>query len=412
MASYDRTVLESMEWREPRVSAAPLVVDDWTLAFRLGCSGKTLWHVVKNQSRFGPRGLYKRFTLKKATGGVRVIHSPSRTMKAFLTQVRARILLPLTKTLGPHVAAYQVGKSTRDAVLLHLHPCPVCAPGDGPHTCSEEIVETEDGGYETRRKGQEECIACRPVPKHDCPRRGVKVHFDLQDFFGSTRRSYVRAYFEEVVGYNHYVSSLLATVMTVTLEGRQGKSHHGVPQGAPTSGDICNLVADWKIDQPLLADLVGSGWTYSRYADDLYLSHPENLSREEVDALVGRVAGTVRRAGYRLNWKKLHVQRPNRRQTHLGLVVNNKVSLPAEHLRQMRATLHNCYRNGFAVEAEKAGMESSSRFVAWLGGRVSYMEMVVPHKAARFRQLLNLAKARHGESKGTVVRFENGVQVE
>jgi hypothetical protein len=387
------------------------VVDDWTLAFRLGCSGKFLWHVVKNQSRFGPRGLYKRFTLPKATGGVRVIHSPSGMMKAFLTQVRARILLPLTKTLGPHVAAYQVGRSTRDAVLLHLHPCPVCAPGDGPHTCSEQIVETKNGGYEVHREGQEECLACLPVPKHDCPRRGVKVHFDLKDFFGSTRRSYVRAFFEEVVGYNHYVSSLLATVMTVKLEGKEGKSHHGVPQGAPTSGDACNLVADWKLDQPLLADLAGTGWIYSRYADDLYLSHPENLPREAVDALVARVAEVVKQAGYRLNWKKLHIQRPNRRQSHLGLVVNNKVNLPAEELRKMRAILHNCHRNGFAAEAERAGKENPARFISWLTGRISYLEMVVPHKAARFRQLFELAKARHEVPRRAVVRFENGVQL-
>jgi hypothetical protein len=416
MASFEVTTLTGIELRRPKIAAAALVVDDWTLAFRLGVSGKLLWHVIQNRNHFGRKDggkkrLYRRFAIPKATGGRRVIHSPSRLMKVFLSQLRARILTPLTASLGPHVSAYRVGRSIRDAALLHLATCSVCAPADGPHTCQEEVVESEAGaGYRVLRSGTDECPACQPIPKHVCPRKGVKIHFDIHDFFGATRRSFVRQYFTEVVGYNFYVASLLADLMTVALEDPKGRVHHGVPQGAPTSGDLCNLVADARLDQPILEAFRGSGWKYSRYADDLYLSHPENLPRERVDEVIERIDRIIRAAGYRMNWKKVRVQRPSRRQEHLGLVMNQKLNLPSDAVRRLRAILHNCYRNGFEREAQRAGKENVERFVSWLRGRVGFMAMVNPQKAARLRKVLSLAMERHAEG-GEGSHQENGERV-
>ena len=293
--------------------------------------------------------------------------------------------------------------------------CSVCAPLDQPHTCIVVVREKTNAttgkkaGFETMRADTATCPACQPTPKHACTRRGVKIHMDLKDFFGSTRRSWIRKYFQDVVGYNHYVSNLLSTAMTVELVSPKGKKRNGVPQGSPTSGDICNLVADWKLDQPVLKALEGTGWKYSRYADDLYISHPKNLSPDAVNQTIQLMDSLVRKSGYVMNHKKLHVQRPHRRQQLLGVVLNQKVNIPLDAYRRMRAILHNVYFNGFEKEAERSRFGKASAFINYLGGRISYMQMVNHHKADRLRQMFDLARTRWKADAPASALFIGGV---
>lgn len=402
MAVYRKTRLEKYSVERPAV--APFVIDDWTLAFRLGFTGKALWYLLNTRS-----ARYKVYQIPKATGGKRTIHDPQPIMKLMLKQIRVRILLPLVRQLGPHVAAYQVGKSTKDAAALHLKDCPVCAEGDKPHTCALSLAgDVVTGRYMVERREAESCPACQPVPKHACTRRGVAVHMDLKDFFTSTRMSWVRNYLKEVAGYNHYAAGLIAQLLTVPIEtvGRDGKRRTvtGVPQGSPASGDICNLVADWKIDQSIIKELTPLGWTYSRYADDLYFSHPKNLPADEVNAMIAQVTALVEKVeerggrkvptGYRVNRKKTRIQRPHRRKAILGIVVNQKLNVPHDQYRRMRSMIHNCIRHGFDSQAERAKKESGGQLIAYLEGRIAYMSMIAPERAAKLRTMLNFALQR------------------
>ena len=388
MGTYRQTQLEKLEYTPTQLPDVPLVIDDWTLAFRLGYKGKTFWYIHNNRER-----LYKIFKIKKSSGGLRTIHNPMPVMRLFAKQLRHKILLPLTARLGSHVGAYQLGKSTKDTARRHLLDCPECNKLDQEHTCTYAVEESGQA-YRILRRNTEQCPACALIPKHDCPRAGVKIHMDLKDFFGSTRRSWIRQYFHEVVGYNHYVSGLLAQVLTTELKDeKSGHIHSGVPQGAKTSGDICNLVADWKIDQAILATL--PDWTYSRYADDLYLTHAKNLPKENVNKVIHEVERLVNNAGYRMNRRKLHVQRPHRQQRVLGIVVNQKVNMPKQEYRRMHAILNNCVRHGFEAEYKRAKKESASQMMSWLSGKVSYYQMVCPTKGTKLRAMYDLAKRRH-----------------
>lgn len=390
MPAYSKTTLERLEVRplQNRPNKLPLIADDWSLSFRLGFRARIVWYALLNRDR-----MYKRHLIKKATGGLREIHNPNKLMRLIGKQLRSRILLPLCEQLGPHVTAYQLGKSTRDAAQRHLHACAVCSDHDQAHTCSLSIKE-EGQKYQVVRAGAEGCVACGPVTPHACTRRGVKLKFDLKNFFGSTRRSWVRKYFHEVVGYNHHASSLLAQLMTVTLvDRRKKKKYAGVPQGSKTSGDICNLVAAHRLD-PLIMRAT-PGWTYSRYADDLYFSHPENLSREEVDATINRIVRAVQESGYRVNKKKLRVQRPHRQQKLLGIVLNNKLNVPAQQYRRLRAIVHNCYTHGFDSQYLKAKQENVNAFKSWLEGNINYVSQISPHKGARLKLVYAAAKQKH-----------------
>ena len=387
MGTFRQTTLEILEIEPHKLNEVPLVIDDWTLSFQLGYRGKTFWYIHNNRQK-----LYKVFKIKKASGGLRTIHNPMPILRLFAKQLRHKILLPLTKQLGPHVGAYQLGKSTRDTAKRHLLACPECDKLDQEHTCTFQ-VEERNAKFRVLRRNTESCPACAKIPKHDCPRAGVKIHMDLKDFFGSTRRSWIRQYFHEVVGYNHYVSGLLAQILTTDLVDEKTKHvHAGVPQGAKTSGDICNLVADWKIDQAILAAL--PEWVYSRYADDIYLTHPKNLPPAEVDKVIHEVERLINNSGYRLNRRKLHVQRPHRQQRVLGIVVNKKANMPKQEYRRMRAILTNCIDHGFEAEFKRAKKDSAGQMMTWLSGKVSYYQMIAPNKGNRLRAMLDVAKKK------------------
>lgn len=376
------TLLERVEVRMPQ-DGLPLLVDDVTLAFHLGLRNKVLWYGLTQRDK-----AFKHHRIPKSSGGLRDVYEPNTVMRAIHERLREKLLLPLVEKLGAHVTAYRPGQRTFDAARHHMAPCAVCEAIEVPHTCE---YKAEQHGTFHRVVASAGCAACvlTPVP-HECPRRGVKVHLDLKDFFPSTRKAWVRQYFHLQLGYSHRVSGMLAHLVTL----RQGKGDT-VPQGGPASGDICNLVTDVRLDTPLLKALEGSGWTYSRYADDLYFSHPQKLSRETVDAFLLQVEAVVKESGWRLNRKKQHVQRPGKQQRLLGMVVNQKPNMPAAEFRRMRALLHSCVRFGFEAQLQRTKKETVGQLHSWLEGKLAYWGSIAPHKAQYLRAQLAQAYALH-----------------
>lgn len=388
MSSFRSTVVESLEVAPRKTfSLIPFhLVDDWTLAFYLGLTGKTFWYAITHREQ-----QYTVSQIPKASGGVRTIHNPSPLMRVIGQLIRYKILAPLCAQLGPHVTAYRQGHSTLDAAKRHLAPCAHCASLDLPHTCGFE----PDASGHVRKINGATCPACQPVPAHNCPRERVKVHLDLKDFFGSTRESWVRQYFHLEVGFSHYVSGLLASLLTVPLFNPQTRqTHAGVPQGGKASGDITNLVANWLLDKPILATLP-AGWTYSRYADDLYFSFSGPNAAADVGALLSVVKSAVRKSGYRLNDKKTSVQRPHKQQRLLGIVVNKKINISKGAHDRMRAILHHCLMRGFSLSADENGFATPGELCSWIEGTIGYYEYIAPKRGRALRARYNQAVAAH-----------------
>lgn len=389
------SLLERLEVRAPasREKGPPLLVDDWSCASQLETTAPFLWVLAKS------RGPYARsFKVKRAGGGSRTIYPHPPKMRRIGEHLRLRLLRPLCRDLGSHVGAYQPGKSPVDVAKEHVYACPVCEKADGPHTCEMALTSTVDG-YRIARTSQDNCAACQPVPPHTCSRRGVKVRLQLRDLFRSTRSANVRRYLREVAGYSPRVCHLLARLMTVPMrDPRKKAKYRGVPQGFITSGDLCNLVADRLIDQPLLAAL--PGWRYTRTVDTLYFSHPDNLPSPAVDALIAKVVEVARRSHYRVHTKTVHVQRPNRQQKVCGVVINQRVNVPRTEYRNLNALLHNCVKQGFEAQLKRSRKTTLRELHDWIRGALARMDQVAPHKARRLRLVYEHACATQ-EATGT-----------
>jgi len=358
---------------------AHAIFDDCGLAFLLGFRNKVLWYVITQKKE-----QYHVYYIPKKNGQKRIIHAPSPLMKVMLRQFHTKILVPLQRDLGEHVTAYRRGISTRMAVSAHVPQCSICD--------ALPVSET--------------------APTHKCPRKGTYINLDLRDFFHSTRRSWIRRYFNEVIGYNHFVSDLMANLLTVSdiPNRRYGTTHQredekqfysGVPQGSPASGAICNLIADWILDRPILdyldelniqMGLAGEWrWTYTRYADDLAFTCGENLPLTEKRKIVAKLMNICHRAGYAVNKRKTRISSSYYRKQLLGIVFNRHPNIPREEYISLRSLTYNCLAHGFDTQYLRAGKESPAQLQDWLRGKVNYAMQVNPERGARLRENFDAA---------------------
>ncbi|MCB1505573.1 MAG: RNA-directed DNA polymerase [Hyphomicrobiaceae bacterium] len=162
--------------------------------------------------------------------------------------------------------------------------------------------------------------------------KALVIRLDLVDFFPNTQADRVLEYFRSI-GWNRRAAQLLVKLTT---------NNRHLPQGAPTSPRLTNLV-NYKMDARLLAmarKVGGTDATYTRYADDLTFSVAHEGEHTSRDIIRG-ASTIVRDTGYLLHRKKkTHILRSHQRQTVAGLVVNDKVDLPRETRRWLRAVEH------------------------------------------------------------------------
>ncbi len=164
----------------------------------------------------------------------------------------------------------------------------------------------------------------------------VVIKMDIKDFFPNTTADRIERYFRHI-GWDKKASALLTELVT---------HDHTLPQGAPTSPRLSNLV-NCQMDTHL--DLVAKHFRggYSRYADDITISFPEDYPTH-VRGTVQRVARCVKKFGYQINHRKTQICRQHQQQKVTGLVVNTKVNLPREKRRWLRAVEHRLQTQGQA----------------------------------------------------------------
>lgn len=232
---------------------------------------------------------YRRFEVPKRSGGTRTLEAPADGLKA----VQRTILRRLLGRLRAHEVCH---------------------------------------GYERGR-----CIATNAAPHVGA---AVTLKLDIRDFFPTTAADRVEAYFR-AIGWDRKASALLTRLTT------NGK---GLPQGAPTSPRLANLV-NFPMDARLAGLARKLGATYTRYADDMTFSWPaEDRARRILAEAIGSAKAILREYGYTMHHaRKLRVARAHQRMLVTGLVVNRKLALPRTTRRWLRAVEHRLEQGGPAT---------------------------------------------------------------
>ena len=242
--------------------------------------------------------------------------------------------------------------------------------------------------------------------------RRVVLRFDVEDFFAAVTAGRVYATFR-AAGYPEAVAHALtglctnvvpqhewaavpsvsdavrergrpAVLAAVTARHRLGRrlATPHLPQGAPTSPALANLVAH-RLDRRLAGLARSVGATYSRYADDLVLSGDRELQRR-APAVRAAVAAIVAGEGFVLHAGKSELMHRAGRQRVCGMVVNVAPNVAREEFDRLRAVLHDAAVNGPA-HANRAGLPN---FRAHLTGRVAWAASLNPARGVRLRAQL------------------------
>lgn len=191
--------------------------------------------------------------------------------------------------------------------------------------------------------------------------QAVIIKIDLVDFFPATTAERIEWYFRGI-GWNGEAARLLSRLTTTA---------GGLPQGAPTSPRLANLV-NLPLDRNIARVVGRFKGTYTRYADDITISFPEDWP-QHVRGIITYVRKTCKAVGYRVHGKpKLGIYRQHQRQVVCGLVVNQGIGLPRERRRWLRAVAHRLQTR-----------HSASLSTGQLAGWAAYQQMIKDGETAR-----------------------------
>lgn len=220
---------------------------------------------------------YQRYKIPKRSGGFREIMAPVPPLKEIQRKILRRVLSRLKS--HPHARAYEKNHSIVTHALPHV-------------------------------------------------RKRVVLQLDLEDFFTSTREDRIAQYFRKI-GWNKEASAALTRICTY---------RGGLPQGAPTSPRLSNLV-NYRMDERLTQLGKHFHAAYTRYADDIAFSSNDLASPH---AFLRVTKLILEDEGYRMHEdKKLRIRRSHQRQLVTGLVVNEKIALPRDKRRWLRSVEHH-----------------------------------------------------------------------
>ena len=236
----------------------------------------------------------------------------------------------------------------------------ILAPVGHLKTIQRQILRRVLGGLKTHPCATGFCRG-HSIVTNALPHLGKAaiVRMDLKDFFPSITALRVNYYFR-FIGWNAEAADLLTRLCT---------HNNCLPQGAPTSPKLSNLL-NHRLDARLLGLAAAVGASYTRYADDITYSL-ETDDAVSIRKLVHMTAVIAREEGYLVHQReKLYVRRKKDRQVVTGLVVNERVNLPRETRRWLRAVEHHQQtgRKTSITNEQLEGWRSLQSMIQWQSG--------------------------------------------
>ncbi len=259
---------------------------------------------------------YHSVFIRKQSGGVRRLEIPDEQLRKEQTWICREILSRFR--VSPHAYAYVKGRTMRACAEIHAG--------------------------------------------HD-----VLIHLDIQNFFGSIPEEMVATCLWYRTAYSRQMADFLATLCC---------AHKHLPQGGIASPILSNIVFD-LVDYGINILCTRYGCSYSRYADDIYISGNLDDPRE----LLFKVKRWIESYGFTLNEDKTRIIRQGRRMQVLGMTTNTeKVQVSRPYRRAVRQEVYYLFKHGCLADgvAEAGGMVP---YAQGLLGKVSYILQINPDDA-------------------------------
>ncbi|CEL91236.1 retron Ec67 family RNA-directed DNA polymerase/endonuclease [Streptococcus sanguinis] len=310
--------------------------------------------------------LYNSFTIPKKNGGERIIHAPKKELK-FLQKKLANVLW---ECYLESIESKSKGKNFKTPVLSHAF-----------------------------EKG-------KSIITNSQMHRNKKyiLNIDLKDFFDSFNFGRVRGFF--IKDRDFAVSPEIATVIA-QIVCYQGK----LPQGAPSSPIITNLITR-ILDYRIVKIAKKYRFTYSRYADDMTFSTNRELNSnklrasKELENFLAELEELIASSGFKINPKKTRLSNNMQRQEVTGLVVNKKINVRREYVKNTRAMAFQLYKDGaFEIDTKPGKLNQLTGRFAFIfqidqyNNYLLYKKSLIQNNLDSQKYLLGRNSSKKSESK-------------
>jgi retron-type reverse transcriptase len=300
---------------------------------------------------------YYTFSIRKKSGALRTIHAPNKGLKA----IQKCINVILQSNFEPHKAAtgFVPGKSVVDNAKIHTG-------------------------------------------------KNYVYNIDLKDFFPSIEKArvYSRLKFppfnldDERSKLANIIAGLCCQEMEVErfVDGQWlKKSDYVLPQGAPTSPILSNIICE-RLDRRLSGAAKKNGLSYSRYADDITFSSNHNKYQKDGDFLM-EVERIIVDQNFIIKAEKTRLQKQGYHQEVTGLLVNSNVNVPKPYIKEIRMWLYYWEQYGYdraygyflpRYKAEKGHVKKGKpNLQNVLRGKLDYLKMVRGEENSLYLKLKN-----------------------
>jgi RNA-directed DNA polymerase len=247
------------------------------------------------------------------------------------------------------------------------------------------------------------------------------IKVDVNDFFHSIDERQIYREFRRR-GVQKYRSFALARILTRSPEAFEGplprkyrvhrrhslSKRFGVsekrlgflPQGAPTSGAISNMVC-FDLDRAISEVSKRHQVRYTRYADDIILSGAGGFDRAAAVSILGEVRRVIERAGFRVNTEKTRILPPGSRLKVLGVLVGGPgLRLPKAKKTDIDNHLRAIEKYGFRKHAHRLGLKDDYTLLNRVYGNLLWgHEVNASWAKPRLLKLRQLAVEQLGDVK-------------
>lgn len=247
------------------------------------------------------------------------------------------------------------------------------------------------------------------------------LNLDLEDFFPSIHFGRIAGMFQ---GYR------FSFPRPVALALAQLCCHKGrLPQGAPTSPVLSNIVCD-RLDAQLIDFVRRHGSRYSRYCDDITISttkidFPVSIASAADPAAVQLsplLTSIISANGFTVNAAKTRLHHRHARQEVTGLTVNVKPNVRRRVIRQVRAMLHAWRTHTLpAAQAEfqnrwdtkdRGPRKHPPQFANVVRGKIEFIGAVRGHRDPVYVKLLRQFLALSPDSKSRSIEDIDAMTVD
>ncbi|WP_288172559.1 reverse transcriptase domain-containing protein, partial [Prevotella sp. CAG:255] len=231
------------------------------------------------------------------------------------------------------------------------------------------------------------------------------LNIDLKDFFPSIEQPRIWKRLQlKPFSFTVPVANVLAGLCSMkemrTMDDGSKKVFYILPQGAPTSPIITNMICD-TLDRRLAGLAKRFGLHYTRYADDITFSSMHNVYQKNGE-FRKELLRIIQGQGFTINEKKTRLQKVGGRQEVTGIIVSNKLNVTHDYVRNIRNILYIWDRYGYGVayakffpkyKEDKGHVKKGEPdLVNVIDGKLMYMKMVKGDEDSTYRRLYDKFK--------------------